>query len=248
MSHYNMTSISSIIRKPQVVDQSSVLSTMLIYNKPLIDSFIGNETLVVCGSARGMTSLVAYTLYSLDYFIGERIGSINYEDRDIKKAMPNVRGEHNIKALMHHDPFLQLVASRNYEHARWGFKLPYATFYIDQLRTLLRNPVFVICVRNPVAVARSSFQKHPDKNFTFETLFGKGIRPIRAIEKLMHSEMNGLIILDMDEVRAKPDRFLAEFTKLLQIEADTRSIESAIADASYKESPAKQGVTFIKQR
>ncbi len=53
-----------------MAEQTTFLDTMLLSNPERLRELCGRETLVVCGAPRGMTSLIAYTLYELGYFMG----------------------------------------------------------------------------------------------------------------------------------------------------------------------------------
>src|SRR6202011_479678 len=55
----------------------------------------------------------------------------------------------------------RIIADRNRRFKRWGFKFPLALQHIDWLAGALRNPVFLVVFRNPVATAKMLLKRDP---------------------------------------------------------------------------------------
>lgn len=99
------------------------------------------RTVVVVGSPRGGTSMVAGALRELGVYLGPRLGH-NHEDPSfLSRDVDQIRGT---------------VAERNASHDVWGWKVPHSIEYLPEILGDLRNPHFVTVVRNPVAVAMSN--------------------------------------------------------------------------------------------
>lgn len=121
---------------------------MVVVRPDSLNRVLGYETLVICGPSRGGTSIISYVFLKIGYYLGEGLGH-NHEDQDILTAMGNSSEMHRI------------VAERNQRFKRWGFKVPDAIYYIDWLTGALRNPVFVVSFRNPVATAKTILKREP---------------------------------------------------------------------------------------
>lgn len=222
-------------------NETSVHKTMLVHRPDRLDQIIGTETLVVCGSERGMTSLVAFFLFNTGYFIGEYLGPDNHEDLEFMSAIPHPSqqlrplGEGRLPAL---------IEKRNNAHERWGFKLPRAAFHVKDLDRLLRNPVFVVCVRNPVAVAKSILAREA-KGFELRHLMSIARRPFDAIEEVITGTAAPLVIVDMDQVSRSPDAFVNEMTTVLRLQGDLAKISQIISQSGYKRSAPRDGSLFV---
>jgi hypothetical protein len=103
------------------------------------------RTIIVLGTPRGGTSMVAATLRKLGVMMGERLGH-QHED-------PNFRGEVPLGDM------LATVKQRNDTYDIWGWKLPNNVYYVEQLLPHLRNPHFVAVFRNPYSISRSSSER-----------------------------------------------------------------------------------------
>ncbi len=115
------------------------------------DPVPAQRTLVVMGSYRGGTSMVAGILRLLGAFMGYNLGRTNNEDLDFQE-------ERDFSPLEAH------IRRRNAELEVWGWKFPGSLGYIEAVMPLLRNPQFLVICRDPVAIAQ---REHMLKNYTF---------------------------------------------------------------------------------
>lgn len=223
------------------------LRTLMVVDPDRLSERVGQESLVVCGSPRGMTSLVAYALYECGYHLGDRIGAKNLEDQEILERLPAADSPENAASITSSDELSSIFNQRNARHERWGFKIPHSAAYVHQLESMLRRPVFVVCVRNPVAIAHSVIKREPDMTFTAERLFEISERPLRVINHLMEMQESTFIMVDMDAVTRSPGVFLEEITGLLNIQGDLTRIKKAISTPGYKRPSEREGVTLQAQ-
>ena len=214
-------------------------------NQDALDKCIGNETLVVTGAPRGMTSLVAFSLYECGYFLGESLGAKNFEDQDFVK---NIRPlELSKKPLRDNGLLHDLIAKRNLEHQRWGFKLPHAGSRIGELKPLLRNPVFVICIRNPLSTAKSILKYESKRTFTASQLLEIGTRYYTSLFKIAENTDSPAILINMDSASRSPDSFLLELSAILSLPRPNNNLSRKLAIPGYKTATPRHGVTFIPQ-
>lgn len=98
------------------------------------------RTAVCFGMARGGTSAVAGVLEAMGVFMGENLEN-NYEDL-------NFIGQD--ATYMN-----QVIAERNEKHHLWGWKTPHASSFLPFVYDSLRNPLFVVVFRDPIAIAKA---------------------------------------------------------------------------------------------
>lgn len=217
-----------------------VLETMVVHRPRLLAETIGSETTVICGTPRGNTSAVAYTFWQLDYFLGWHIGQKNHEDQEILDLLPEPKSDFDPRALA------TTVASRNQQFQRWGFKVPRATEYIEELSGVLRNPVFVICFRNPVGVVRSTTHRE-EKRFRLDKLLAKTARSIDAAITAVTKTTAPVVLIDTERAFSKPRNFVAEISSLWRLDGDVDSISAALSKPGYKHAFERDGVTIKPQ-
>lgn len=133
---------------PVLQSPGAVLGPGLIFRPR--DPAPAQRTLVVMGSYRGGTSMVAGILRLLGVFMGYNLGRTNNEDLDFQ--------ERDAAALEPH------LRRRNAELDVWGWKFPGSLGYIDGILPLLRNPQFIVICRDPVAIAQ---REHALGNYPF---------------------------------------------------------------------------------
>ncbi|MGY9045555.1 MAG: hypothetical protein ACKVKF_00425 [Rhodobacterales bacterium] len=139
------------------------------------------------------------------------------------------------------------MADRNASHTRCGFKLPRASEHIPALRKHLRNPIFVVCARNPMGIARSVQRREAQFDGTLRDLLTIGTRYIQAIELLSQDTETPSIIVNMDEASHIPAVFLQELSETLGLQGDLAAIKNRITGRGYKEGSPRDGVTFKNQ-
>ena len=114
------------------------------------------RTFVVLGCPRGGTSLLAGALHATGINMGG-FKTAQYEDKSFKIPPAEAKCDPNIESRL-----LPLIQERNSRHRLWGWKVPNAIYYINQIQHLLINPVFLFIYRDEEAIARSS-AKHDRK-------------------------------------------------------------------------------------
>lgn len=216
----------------------NTLRTMTVLRPSRLQAVLGRETLVVCGAARGMTSMVSYALHAMDYPLGDRLRDLNYEDEAFLDLLPEtLRRQRDWRPR----PGLKdLVAVRNSAHPRWGFKLPHAVFYAPILRRALRNPVFMVCIRNPLGTVASIRRRDPNKDLTFQQMYRRAVAYQAGLDWILRQPDLPAVLVDMDLARAQPGRFLNDLTEMLDLSGDLRAIKKQIRLGGYAK-PAPQG-------
>ncbi len=113
---------------------------VLELNKPSTKT--AEKTVIVLGSARGGTSMVAGVLQALGVFMGEKLGPV-FEDVVLSGAIE----ARNFQLTR------EIVQNRNQAYPVWGWKRPSAIQYRDVWSGLFRNPYIIAIFRDPFAIA-----------------------------------------------------------------------------------------------
>jgi hypothetical protein len=219
---------------------NQVEKTIIIHKPARLAVSLNKATIVICGSQRGKTSAVAYALYNMGLFLGDRIGEKNYEDADILSVLPDP----SLKSKFVLENLQRIVEIRNKSHDVWGFKIPHASGYIDELSNILRNPVFVIVFRNPVSVMRSICNRETAR-FDIDKMLRVAARPIEAAKRVNTTKAPAIFV-DADELDRNPEIFVQEISKALQLEVSATA-SAGLVGSGYKESSAREDTSFLKQ-
>jgi hypothetical protein len=103
-----------------------------------------SKTVMVLGVERGGTSMVAGILRALGVNMGDRVG-FNHED-------PRFMVEDT-------EVLQRRIQMRNKQEAVWGFKMPKQVQHLDFFEQNLRNPYYIVVLRNLLAIADSWRQR-----------------------------------------------------------------------------------------
>jgi hypothetical protein len=186
------------------------------------------HTIVVAGASRGGTSSISYALVRSGFLLGEDLGHLNYEDKEI------------INARMNKQKLRRIFSKRNSQHNVWGFKLPEASFHLDWLDIELRNPIFVYVMRNPASVARSVIARSPAYEADREGLIGSLNHALRFYtyftESLKRIE-SPIILVEHEAIARSPIAFCKDFYACLGIEVSKEEIldiAKQMAEPGYK--------------
>lgn len=114
-------------------------------------------TVVVLGTARGGTSMVAGVLRILGVDLGAELDEDNNEDRvflqhggDRRIFSERSLASRKREYLKH---VRRYIAERNQAGRTWGWKDPLASHYIEDVVGHLARPAFLFVARDPIAIA-----------------------------------------------------------------------------------------------
>jgi hypothetical protein len=192
-----------------------IRDTLILVRPERFYNFVGQETLVICGPTRGGTSVAAYVMLKLGYFLGDHLNQGNHEDLKILAAM-------NDRVLM-----TAIIANRNQRLNRWGFKIPEASHHAEWLAGALRNPIFLVVFRNPVAISKTILKRDPAVNSDLAGLawtFQHGLRSMEAGTQVLMTEAPA-ILFDVDAARGTPELVIRDLASLFALSASEQTIE-----------------------
>lgn len=100
------------------------------------------KTVIVIGTGRGGTSIVAGVLNSLGVFMGDLACAPVFEDRKLAGAYES---KNNKLAF-------DIICDYNTRFSIWGFKRPSCLFYLPKLIKCTRNPVFIFVFKDLLSI------------------------------------------------------------------------------------------------
>lgn len=131
------------MNKPSLATTKKNSSLVLNYSA----NIAAQRTVVVLGVERGGTSMAAGIVRALGISMGQRAG-LNHEDP--------------LFLTDEQDRLQNRIKMRNTQEDVWGFKVPKASMMTDFYETHLRNPLYIVVYRNPVAIIDSWLQRGAD--------------------------------------------------------------------------------------
>jgi hypothetical protein len=160
--------------------------------------------IVVIGTARGGTSLVAGALHHLGVFTGEKSNPPVFEDVLLSEAFEN-------NEL---DTAKDIVERYSNGHDIWGWKRPGALNYLDKVEQIIPNPFYIFIFKDIFAIAnRNSISMQADlgkglnnaladysKIVEFVTKTDKPVMLVSAEKALQNKEdfVNALVEMNKD--------------------------------------------------
>lgn len=173
--------------------------------------------------------MVAGVITALGVPLGKDLAN-NIEDPDFNPDYQKIRGEEFQRHLN------DVIATRNEEYGDWGWKYPRAARYIERVCGSLRNPHFVIVIRDPVpASLRALASGKPN--------------PLEAVMKRMDIDHRNLqiaqnlkvpcLLVSYERAVSNPSNCVREMADFLGCEmpANVARIISFMSPGSYKNPP-----------
>lgn len=160
--------------------------------------------IVVVGSARGGTSLVAGALHHLGVFTGDKSNPPVFEDVLLSEAFES----NEI------DKAKSIVERYSESHDLWAWKRPAALNYLDKVELVIPNPLYIFIFKDIFAIAnRNNISMKSDISKGLENAIsdyckivdfvGKTNRPVMLVsaEKALQNKkdfVNALVSMNMD--------------------------------------------------
>jgi hypothetical protein len=199
------------------------------------------HTFVVCGSSRGGTSAIAYAMIRGGIDLGSDL-PINLEDPEV---LSHIDGE-----KLNEDALSQIIAARS--GRTWGFKVPDAAFHLPWFANHAENPIFVVILRSPLAVANSIINREPSfsKDKTgFAVAFRHPLKFFGAISSALPKLNAPFILMDYEGLHYRSDVFLDELYDLLGIDCeDRKEVATELSKSDYKALPSTSKIEGFVDR
>jgi len=205
--------------------------TLTLFRKSMLEQKVfGNYNLIAAGTPRGGTSILGLLMKIFNFELGNNVHPDKYEDLDL----------HQVPV----EKWKELINKKTTEMPNWSVKYPAATRHLKLFFEACPNPVFLIIIRNPFAVAKSMI-KH-DKEYSSNLYsYNKGLNIALDSYKEFNYQIENItapfIVVEHEEIMKKPDLFIHELVEVLKIDTDQETIQKAIELISvpgYKKIPS----------
>lgn len=216
------------------------LQTLMNYGMQVLNGAGEPEpgTYVVLGLARSGTSMIARCLHALGVPMGDKLSAV-YEDVVVSRAMEGGTLEQ----------VREVVALRNAQHARWGFKRPAAMHFIERYERELRNPRYIVVFRDVLAIANRN-------RISIEQDLLQGLRvaaqEYQTLVELVAVLRKPTLLVSYEKALLEPAAFvdaLAAFTGTTTAEARRAALDAIEpgGDAYLEQSRARRSLGRIER-
>jgi len=205
------------------------------------------KTVVVLGMHRSGTSLVAGILEKLGVNMGKRqvgihwsnplghyenIDFIKMDDKILKKAGGTWDNPPEISDILRLTSDKKLMSEiekvvRRNEDVIWGWKVPTTSLTIELYLPFLTNPHFIVCYRDPEAIARSLKERDDMDREKALQLTDYYIRSIKEFFK-RHPELK-YIEIQYEELIENPKEIIYRLIDFLKINPTQKQINEALS-------------------
>ncbi|MCH2075457.1 MAG: sulfotransferase [Rhodobacteraceae bacterium] len=179
-------------------------------------------TYVVGGIARGGTSSIASICHDLGLFMGPRMLS-NFEDRAFHGA-PDVQ--------------IETIKMRNASHSFWGWKHPAALRRLDPLMDHIRNPRFILVMRDPVAVGLS-YDKRTKLGINAAEGMDRALDALEGNMAVIRALQRPTLVVSYEKLILAPRvgvEEIADFIGMRPSAADLKRVASFVKPGRYRAS------------
>lgn len=178
------------------------------------------RTLVVLGSYRGGTSAFAGLARLMGIFMGRTLSRTNSEDLEFHTNDAADMGP--------------LIQERNRAFDVWGFKHPGAVFHLDALRPHLRNPMYLVVFRDPLAIAQTELSFG---NYHVREALWRAQRHVEALVQFVNRCTEPMMVVSYERAIQRPlaaTRMMADFIGVEVAEGDLAGMSEFLSQRRYQ--------------
>lgn len=195
------------------------------------------KTVIVLGAARGGTSLAAGILHALAIPMGDESSPPLFEDDLLTRAIRNPRRQRSesgrikgffldivatISQLLHQSKLgrkttQEVIADYNGRFDIWGYKKPSAYEWVTAHYRKFRNPVFVLIMKDPIAIA---VRKNNLYDYETETSLINALKQYEKMLRFLAKNKLPAFIFSYEKFMEDPAEMLPELCGFLDIPAE----------------------------
>ena len=183
-----------------------------------------SQTFVCFGTPRGGTSMVAGALHGLGIPMGEDL-PVNIED-----PLFNPDGKGKLGPFI--EQMKETIRSRNQTLQTWGWKYPRAATYLSSLHPILRNPRYIVVLRDPVPGGLRSTKGGNSGLDYVRAVLRLALENIRTIETYKAPTL----LVSYEKASQNPKVFLKELSEFsgMPLPQDLSPLLEFMTPGSYK--------------
>lgn len=198
-----------------------------------------SSPILVLGSARGGTSMVAGVLAKLGIYMGEGVVSPVYESHELSKSLLG-RSDRKAKSA---------VAELNANHAVWAWKRPAAVYGLSRTMKRIQPARVIMVFRDPIATATRRSMAVGDLQVSDFDGISEHLQMILNEYNDMLALAAGLkvpfALVSYDTALRSPEEFVEQLASFLGVSAEPEALVAAIE--FVKPSPAEYLTTVKAQ-
>lgn len=175
-----------------------------------------NSPIVVVGTARGGTSMIAGALAKLGIFMGDRSHPPVYEDVRLSEAFES-----------RNDGAIQLIISEySIKHERWGWKRPSSINYLDYVQSQINSPSYIFIFKDILSIAlRNSISMLSEILPSME----RALKEYSNCINFLGSGNRHAMLVSYEKAVANPSILIESLIEFCQITPSQKRINDAIS-------------------
>lgn len=183
-----------------------------------------SKTVVVLGAPRSGTSMVAGVLRLMGIFMGSDLDD-KHEDREFAFATDsNGKPVSIYQSLSRLFRLKKVINSRNKDYAFWGWKEPLSIMLLGIIAPFLRNPHYIVIMRNPVSCALSA-EHHAGRPAQRAT--GKTLDKCRQIMHFISRKNRPVLMVSYESAIKHPRQFCQALVEFLDVSIPQEQLSAA---------------------
>lgn len=178
-------------------------------------SYAQSNVIIVVGTARGGTSMVAGSMAKLGIFMGDQAAPPVYEDVKLSRCFEK----------REFDAVGSMVQEYSRRHTVWGWKRPSSVNYLDDVHRLMRGryvfvykDIFSVALRNSISMLSELL---PDLN--------RALNDYHKTIDFLGKEQVYAMMVSFDKALLYPEEFIKALAKFCGVQADEKQIGEAAA-------------------
>jgi hypothetical protein len=173
------------------------------------------KPVVVIGTARGGTSMVAGALAKLGVFMGDLAEPPVYEDLRLAAAIE--QGKISLAA--------EIIEAYSLEHRHWGWKRPSAIDSLDLLNDLFGSPVYIFVFKDILSIAqRNSISMLEEVLIGMET----ALRDYGRVVHYLRRNNSTSMLVSYDKSLWYPEYFVEMLVQFCKLTPSSTQIKEAV--------------------
>lgn len=175
------------------------------------------RTIVVVGTPRSGTSLVAGSLAHLGLFMGDKAVAPVYEDHRLCKAFEG-------DSKTDEDPS-DILHEYNEANDVWGFKRPAALHYLQTIHDTVRNPIYIVIFRDLFAIAN---RNKISMNTDIVTNMKRTLKEYKAIVTFLEKANPRALLVSNEKILHDKENFVHAVNSFGGLNANKTQINAAL--------------------
>ncbi|OFC70106.1 hypothetical protein [Alteromonas confluentis] len=189
-----------------------------LVNKGL--TIVGNgknkeRPIVVVGTARGGTSMVAGVLHHLGVFMGDKAAPPVFEDTHLSSAFERTEN----------DEITEIIRTYNTDNKKWGWKRPSSINYLEKVNDFFDKPLYIFIFKDVLSIAqRNSISMLTEITPTMKQSLNQYLKCVEFLE----SSKPDALLISYDKALGDPKALIDYIINFYDLSPSKAQVDSAI--------------------